>query len=108
MLSNGGANMPVRLEVKSGDWATLALGHKPAEKLSDLRAEETAFTAKAVGVIQSPDAIRSEATTLSLKLMPQNGKLIGRILAKSKDGGTALPYVLTLIRLATRRSSSGF
>src|SRR6185312_1699768 len=99
MLSNGGANMPVRLEVKSGDWATLALGHKPAEKLSDLRAEETAFTAKAVGVIQSPDAIRSEATTLSLKLMPQNGKLIGRILAKSKDGGTALPYVLTLIRL---------
>jgi CubicO group peptidase (beta-lactamase class C family) len=107
LLSNGGANMAVRLEVKSGDWATLALGRKPAEKLSDLRAEATAFTAKAVGVIESPDAIRSEATNLSLKLMPQNGKLIGRILAKSKDGGTSLPYVLTLIRSATQRNLSG-
>ena len=107
MLSNGGANMRVRLEVKSGDFATLALGHEPAEKLSDLWAEGTAFTGKAVGVIESPDAIRSQATNLSLKLVPQNGKLIGRILAKSKDGGTALPYVLTLGRLATQRNMSG-
>jgi CubicO group peptidase (beta-lactamase class C family) len=101
MLSNGGAHMRVRLEVKSGDSATVALGHEPAEKLSDIRAEGTAFTGKAVAVIESPDAIRSEATNLSLKLMPQNGKLIGRILARSKDGGTALPYVLTLSKLAT-------
>jgi hypothetical protein len=42
-----------------------------------------------------------------LKLMPQNGKLIGRILAKSKDGGTSLPYVLTLTRSATQRNLSG-
>jgi hypothetical protein len=87
--------------------ATLALGHEPAEKLSDIRAEGTAFTGKAVAVIESPDVIRSEATSLSLKLMPQNGKLIGRILAESKDGGTALPYVLTLSRLATQRNLSG-
>jgi hypothetical protein len=107
MLRNGGANMPARLEVKSGDSATLALGHEPAEKLSEIRAEGTAFTGKAAAVIQSPDAIRSEATDLSLKLMPQNGKLIGRILAKSKDGGTALPYVLTLSRLTTQRNLSG-
>jgi len=106
-LSNGGAHMRVRLEVKSGDSATLALGHEPAEKLSDIRTEGTAFTGKAVAVIESPDAIRSEATNLSLKLMPQNGKLIGRILAMSKDGGTALPYVLTLSRLATQRNLSG-
>jgi hypothetical protein len=105
-LSNGGAHMRVRLEVKSGDSATLALGHEPAEKLSDIRTEGTAFTGKAVAVIESPDAIRSEATNLSLKLMPQNGKLIGRILAMSKDGGTALPYVLTLSRLATQRNLS--
>jgi hypothetical protein len=84
----------------------LALGHEPAEKLSDIRTEGTAFTGKAVAVIESPDAIRSEATNLSLKLMPQNGKLIGRILAMSKDGGTALPYVLTLSRLATQRNLS--
>jgi CubicO group peptidase (beta-lactamase class C family) len=107
VLSNGGANMRVRLEAKSGDSATLALGHEPAEKLSDIRAEGTAFTGKAVAVIESPDAIRSEATNLSLKLLPQNGKLIGRILATSKDGGIELPYVLTLSRLATRRNLSG-
>ena len=106
MLNNGGANMPVRLlVVKSGDSATLVLGHESAGKLSDLRAEGTAFTAKAVGVIESPDAVRSEATNLSLKLIPQNGKLIGRILAKSKDGGTTLPYVLILSKLATRNLS---
>ena len=99
--------MQVRLEVKSGDSATLALGHERAEKLSHLQAEGTAFTAKAVGLIESPDAIRSEATNLSLKLVPQNGKLIGRILANSKDYGTFLPYVLTLSRLAPRRNLPG-
>ena len=106
-LSNGGANMRVRLKVKSDDSATLALGHKPEEKLSDLREEGTAFTARAVGVIESPDAIRGEATNLSLKLMAQNGRLIGRVLAMSKDGGTTLPYVLTLSRLATQPNSPG-
>jgi len=107
MLRNGGANMRVKLEVKSGNSATLALGHEPAQRLSDLGAEGTALTGKAVAVIESPDTIRSEATDLSLKLMPQNGMLIGRILAKSKNGGTTLPYVLTLSRLATKRSLSG-
>lgn len=107
MLGNGGANMRVRLEVKSPDSATLALGHEPAEQLSDIRAEGTAFTGKAVAAIESPDAVRTGATNLFLKLLPQNGKLSGRILATSKDGGTALPYVLTLSRLATQRNLSG-
>jgi CubicO group peptidase (beta-lactamase class C family) len=107
LLSNGGANMRVKLEVESGDSAALTLGHEPAEKLSDVRAEGTAFTGKAVAVIESPDAIRSEATNLSLKLISQSGKLIGRILATSRDGGTALPYVVTLSRVATQRSLSG-
>ena len=107
VLSNEGANMRVRVSVKSGDSATLALGHKPAEKLNAIRAEGAAFTGKAVAVIESPDAIRSKATNLSLKLIPQNGKLVGRILATSEDGGTALPYVLTLSRLSTQRNSSG-
>jgi CubicO group peptidase (beta-lactamase class C family) len=106
MLTNGGANMRARLEVKSIDSATLAFGHKPAEKLSDIRAEGTAFTGKAVATIESSDAIRREATDLSLKLMPLQGKLVGRILARSKDGGTALPYVLTLSRLAAQRNLS--
>jgi hypothetical protein len=99
--------MRVRLEVKPDGSATWVLGHEPEEKLGDLWAEGTAFTAKTVGVIESPDAIRGEATNLSLKLMAQNGKLIGRILAKSKDGGTTVPYVLRLNRLATRRNAPG-
>ncbi len=106
-LSNGGADMRVRLEVKPDGSATWVLGHEPEEKLGDLWAEGTAFTAKTVGVIDSPDAIRGEATNLSLKLMAQNGKLIGRILAKSKAGGTTVPYVLRLNRLATRRNAAG-
>jgi hypothetical protein len=85
----------------------LALGHEPAEKLSEIRAEGAGFTGKAVAVIESPDAIRSEATNLSLKLMPHDGMLMGRILAKSKDGGTVLPYVLTLSKLTTQRNLSG-
>lgn len=98
LLSNGGANMQVRLAVKSADSATLAIGDGPATKLSDLRSEGTAVSAKAIGAIESTDAVRNEATNLSLKLMPQNGKLIGRILAQSKDGGATLPYVLSLSR----------
>lgn len=105
VLSNGGANMPVRLTIGPGDSATLALGHGSAEKLDDLRAEGTAFTAKAVGVIESRDAVRSETTNLSLKSIAENRKLIGRILAKSTDGGTTLPYVLMLSRSATRNLS---
>jgi CubicO group peptidase (beta-lactamase class C family) len=100
MLGNGGANMRVRLAVKSEDSATLSLGREPAEKLSHIQVEGIAFTGKAVARIESPDAVRREATNLSLKLMPQNSKLIGRVLAKSTDGGTALPYVLTLSKLA--------
>ena len=107
MLTNGGANMRARFEVKSVDSATLAFGDGPAEKLGDIRAEGTAFTGKAVGIIESSDALRREATNLSLKLMPQNGKLVGRILARSKDGGTALPYILALSRLPVQRNSSG-
>ena len=105
VLRNGGANMQVRLEAKSGDSAVLALGHERAEKISDIRAEGNAFTGKAVAVIESPDAIRSEATKLSLKLIAQNDKVVGRILAS--DGGTALPYVLALSRLGTQRNLSG-
>jgi CubicO group peptidase (beta-lactamase class C family) len=107
MLSNGSANMRVRLEVKSVDSATLTLGREPAERLIDIRAEGTALTGKAVAVVESPDAIRTGAADLSLKIIPQKGRLIGRILASSKDGGTALPYVLTLSRLAAPRSLSG-
>ena len=66
-----------------------------------MQSEGDAFTGKTVGVIQSRDAIRDEATNLSFKLFPHDGKLVGRILATAKNPGTLLPYVLTLSRKAT-------
>ena len=39
------------------------------------------FAGASTGVIESADAIRAGAKTLSLKLIPHEGKLVGRILA---------------------------
>lgn len=100
-LSDGGADMRVRLEMKSSDTATLALADKPAEKIEEMQSEGTALAGKTVGTIQSVDAIRDGATDLSLKLMPQNGTLVGRILASAKTAGTLLPYVLSLNKKAS-------
>ena len=48
-------------------------------------------------MIESPDVIRTGAKTLSLKLIPHEGVLVGRILAT--DSKTVmLPYVLSLNR----------
>ncbi|MBV9182223.1 MAG: beta-lactamase family protein [Acidobacteria bacterium] len=97
-LADGGANMQAKLEIRSSDLATLTLGDKWAEKISEMQSEGTALTGKTEAKIESADAIRNEATMLSLKLLPQDGKLVGRILATGKSPGTLLPYVLTLNR----------
>ena len=97
-LSNGGADMPARLEIRSSDTATLALGDKPAEGIADMQSEGRALTGRTVGMIESADALRNEATNLTLKLTPQDEKLVGRILASAKKPGTLIPYVLTLNR----------
>jgi hypothetical protein len=97
-LSDGGADMRVELEIKSSDAATLVLGDKPPERIGEMQSEGTALIGRTVGMIQSPDAIRNQATDLSLKLMHQDGKLVGRILASAKAPGTLLPYVLRLNR----------
>jgi CubicO group peptidase (beta-lactamase class C family) len=97
-LANDGAKVRVTLDIQSSDSATLGLAGKPVEKMIDMQTEGTAFTAKTVAMIESPDAVRNDATSLTLKLLPQGGKLVGRVLASSKDGSTVLPYVLTLKR----------
>ena len=63
-----------------------------------MQSEGTALTGRTVGTIESIDALRNKATNLALKLTPQDGKLVGRILASAKKPGTLLPYVLTLNR----------
>jgi hypothetical protein len=104
MLTDGGANMRVRLEIESSSSAAIALGEKPAEKITAMQSEGMAFTGTSAGLIEAADAIRNEAKTLKIKLIPYEGKLVGRILAQAGEPGlmpdVMLPYVLTLNRLS--------
>ena len=100
-LANDGAKMQVSLNIESSDSATLALGDKAAERIIGMQSEGTAFTGVSTGFIESPDAMRTQARILKIKLMPHEGKLVGRVLATSGDPNienVMLPYVLTLNR----------
>jgi hypothetical protein len=97
-LTNDGAKMQVRVKIESSDSATLQLDDKPAEKITEIHLEGVGFTGASNGVIESPDARRTGAKALSLKLIPHKGMLVGRILAT--DSKTVmLPYVLSLNRV---------
>jgi CubicO group peptidase (beta-lactamase class C family) len=98
-LTNDGAKMQVRLDIESSDSATLQLDDKPAEKITAMHLEGVGFTGASNGVIESPDARRTGAKTLSLKLIPHEGMLVGRILATDSKTAT-LPYVLSLNRMS--------
>jgi hypothetical protein len=53
------------------------------------------------GFIDSADALRTGAKTLKIKLLPHEGKLVGRILATAGDPSVknvTLPYVITMNR----------
>lgn len=96
-LTNDGAQMQVRLHIESSDSSTLQLNDNPADKITEMHLEGVGFTGASTGVIESPDARRTQAKALSLKLIPHEGRLMGRILAT--DSKTAvLPYVVSLNR----------
>ena len=96
-LTNDDAKMQVRLKIESSDSATLQLDDKPAEKITEMHLEGVGFTGASNGVIEFPDARRTGAKTLSLKLIPREGMLVGRILATNSKT-VMLPYVLSLNR----------
>jgi CubicO group peptidase (beta-lactamase class C family) len=98
-LTNDGAEMQVRLKIESSDSATLQLGEKPAEKITEMHLEGVGFTGASTGLIESPDGLRTGAKTLNLKLIPREGMLVGRILATDSETVT-LPYILSLNRSA--------
>jgi CubicO group peptidase (beta-lactamase class C family) len=104
VLTDGGANMRVKLDIESSDSAALALDEKPAEKITEMQSEGMGFTGTSTGLIESADAVRNQAKTLKIKLIPYEGKLVGRVIAVGgKLGGmpsVMLPYVLTLNRVA--------
>jgi CubicO group peptidase (beta-lactamase class C family) len=100
-LANNGAKTRVELNVDSSDSATLALKDRPAERITGMQSEGVAFTGLSAGGIDSADALRTAAKTLKLKLIPHEGKLVGRILATAGNPdvkNVMLPYVITLQR----------
>jgi hypothetical protein len=98
ILANDGANMEVGLNIESGGSATLALGDKTAERITEMQSEGVTFTGLSTGFINSPDAIRTRAKKLKIRMMPHEGKLVGRVLATNMQNAI-LPYVLTLNRI---------
>lgn len=101
LLEGGGANMPVELNIRSDYAATLAIGSGRAEKVTELRSEGEAFTGLCTGNIDSPDAVRTGAMTLQVKLLPRDNHLLGRVFAIAGDPNiknVRLPFVLTLSR----------
>ena len=97
-LRGGGTETAVFLEITPGGSATLSLGNKGPEKVTNLRLQGNALVGSSVGIIESADAIRNHATSLSLKLLLRNNKLAGRILASASGPGVlaVLPYVIEL------------
>ena len=98
-LEGGSANMPVELRIQSDNAATLAIGSSRAEEVTELRSEGEAFTGLCTGNIDSPDAVRTAARTLQVKLLPVENRLLGRVFAIAGDPNiknVRLPFVLTL------------
>lgn len=101
VLQNGGAKMRVQLDIESAQAATLGIGTNRAQAMTRIRAEGEAFTGMSTGAIKSPDAIRTSAKTLQIKLVPRDNQLVGRVFAIAGDPNfknVRLPYVLTLRR----------
>lgn len=99
-LHGGGTEMAVSLEIAPGDSATLSLGNKGPESITSLRLQGGALVGRSIGIIDSADALRNHATSLSLKLQLREDQLTGRILATAESPGelASLPYIVELQR----------
>lgn len=95
-LVGGGIIRPLTIVIAANGSATLALGGQSVEQIADLRLQGNALIGKSAGIIGSADTMRTDARSLSLKLIQQNGKLSGRILAARESPGwlTTLPNVV--------------
>jgi CubicO group peptidase (beta-lactamase class C family) len=99
VLRNGGAEEPVLLQVDSSSSATLALGKAPAATILQMQSQGPGFEGMSTGLIESDDAAAFGVRQLVVKLIPQDGKLVGRVTAQGVKPGLVLanvPYVLTL------------
>jgi CubicO group peptidase (beta-lactamase class C family) len=96
-LHGGGKEIAASLEITPSG-GTLSLGDKGPETITNLRLQGSALVGKSIGKIESADAMRDHATSLSLKLQLRDNKLAGRILATATGAGelAVLPYVIEL------------
>jgi len=100
-LMNNGVTLPVQLDIRSSEVATLAVGSHAPEKLSHLGSEGPAFLGIAPGVIASPEALRVGAKLLRVKVIQREDKLVGRITSQFgalDDPHATLPFVVSLSR----------
>jgi len=97
-LQGGGTESAVSLEITPNGSATVSLGNKTPEVITSLRLQGGALVGKSVGMIESADAVRNHATSLSLKQQLRDNRLTGRILATATGAGelAVLPYVIEL------------
>ena len=96
---NGGAEERIRLQVDSSTSATLALGKGPAAKILEMQSQGPGVEGMSTGFIDSGDAAAFGVRKLVVKLIPQDGKLVGRVTARGVKPGMVLanlPYVLSL------------
>jgi len=96
-LHGGGKEIAAFLEITPSG-GTLSLGDEGPETITSLRLQGSALVGKSIGKIESADALRNHATSLSLKLQLRDNKLAGRILATATSAGelAVLPYVIEL------------
>jgi hypothetical protein len=89
-------------QVDSSTSATLALGKEPAAEILQMQSQRPGVEGMSTGLIASADAAAFGVRELVLKLIPQDGKLGGRVIARGVKPGLVLanlPYVLTLDRV---------
>jgi Beta-lactamase len=99
-LHGGGAETAVSLQIDPSGSATLSLGNEGPEVITNLALQGNAVVGKSIATIESADAIRNHATSLSLKLLGRDDRLAGRILASAAGPGklAVLPYIVELRR----------
>jgi CubicO group peptidase (beta-lactamase class C family) len=105
-LTGGGVEMKAVLEIAGDDHVAFSLDGDAPVQLSEVRSQGGGLLGKATGTITAPDAVRAKANRLALKLIPYEGRLVGRVLASAERPGTTLPYVISLTRDGTRHSGS--
>ena len=101
VLEGGGANMPIEINIESREAASLSIGNSRAEEITEMRSEGDAFTGLSNGKIDAPDAVRTGARTLQIKVLPRDNRLVGRVFAIAGDPNVKnvrLPFVVTLFR----------